>query len=74
MTIGRPTHAAPADGAAAAAAPVDINADFISLRNLRDAVAKELKVDPATLELSMGMSHDFDRAVRPLPPPPATPM
>ena len=30
----------------------------------RDAVAAELGLDPATLELSMGMSGDFEAAVR----------
>jgi len=40
------------------------NEDFISLRENREWVAKELGVDHAELELSMGMSEDFEGAIR----------
>lgn len=40
------------------------NEDFVKLREVRDAVAKELKVGPEELELSMGMSEDFESAIR----------
>ncbi len=36
---------------------------FESLSKLRDEVGKELDLIPNTLELSMGMSEDFDKAV-----------
>lgn len=39
------------------------NEDFVSLRETRDRVAKELGVDASELELSMGMSSDFEGAI-----------
>ena len=38
------------------------NEDFILLKEQRDLVAKELKLD-YELELSMGMSEDFEGAI-----------
>jgi len=40
------------------------NEDFITLRSTRDDLAKELGVEEGELELSMGMSEDFESAVR----------
>lgn len=40
------------------------NEDFDTLRKCRDEVAEELGVDKETLELSMGMSSDFEAAIR----------
>lgn len=40
------------------------NEDFNVLVRERDGVAKQLGLDPALLELSMGMSQDFEPAVR----------
>lgn len=40
------------------------NEDFVTLKEQRDLVAKELGLDPESLELSMGMSEDFEGAVR----------
>lgn len=39
------------------------NEDFVRLREERDAVAKELGIDQEELELSMGMSDDFEAAI-----------
>ncbi|KAG8418817.1 hypothetical protein J3459_012001 [Metarhizium acridum] len=39
------------------------NEDFIALKEQRDLVARELALDHGTLELSMGMSEDFEGAV-----------
>lgn len=39
------------------------NEDFICLREQRDLVARELGLDAAQLELSMGMSEDFEGAI-----------
>lgn len=39
------------------------NEDFVSLRECRDRVAKELGVDAEEMELSMGMSSDFEGAI-----------
>ena len=39
------------------------NEDFVLLRETRDIVARELGRDPETLELSMGMSDDFENAI-----------
>jgi uncharacterized pyridoxal phosphate-containing UPF0001 family protein len=47
-----------------ATTPETENEDFISLKEQRDLVAKELSLDPESLELSMGMSEDFEGAVR----------
>lgn len=57
MTIGalaRSEEASAADG---------INEDFVTLRDTRDKVAKELGIDASELELSMGMSSDFEAAI-----------
>ncbi|KAF4973395.1 hypothetical protein FSARC_289 [Fusarium sarcochroum] len=40
------------------------NEDFVTLKEQRDLVAKELSLDEDSLELSMGMSEDFEGAVR----------
>lgn len=40
------------------------NEDFINLRENRDWLAKELDLQPQDLELSMGMSQDFEGAIR----------
>ena len=40
------------------------NEDFMKLGEVRDAVAKELGVGREELELSMGMSEDFESAIR----------
>ncbi|KAK9438442.1 alanine racemase family protein (ISS) [Metarhizium brunneum] len=39
------------------------NDDFIALKQQRDLVARQLALDDARLELSMGMSEDFEGAV-----------
>ena len=47
-----------------ATSPDNENEDFICLRETRDQVAKELRFsNPERLELSMGMSEDFEGAV-----------
>ena len=40
------------------------NEDFVCLRDTRDRVARELGLDVHALELSIGMSEDFEGAVR----------
>jgi pyridoxal phosphate enzyme (YggS family) len=40
------------------------NEDFESLRKCRDLVAEELGLEKEELELSMGMSSDFEAAIR----------
>lgn len=40
------------------------NEDFIRLREVRDQVVKELGTQEGDLELSMGMSEDFESAIR----------
>lgn len=40
------------------------NEDFICLRETRDAVAQELDLPAGELELSMGMSADFEAAIK----------
>ncbi|KAL9602771.1 MAG: hypothetical protein Q9219_001614 [cf. Caloplaca sp. 3 TL-2023] len=40
------------------------NKDFITLREVRDRVAEELGLKETDLELSMGMSEDFESAIR----------
>lgn len=40
-----------------------INEDFVALRETRDKVAEELGVSAQDLELSMGMSSDFESAI-----------
>lgn len=43
---------------------IGINPDFKSLRDCRQPVADALGVQPESIELSMGMSGDFEHAVR----------
>ena len=40
------------------------NEDFIRLKEVRDQIVKELGLQEADLELSMGMSEDFESAIR----------
>ncbi|KAL8994786.1 MAG: hypothetical protein Q9188_006968 [Gyalolechia gomerana] len=40
------------------------NEDFVTLREVRDRVAEELGLKETELELSMGMSEDFESAIR----------
>ena len=40
-----------------------MNEDFVVLRETRDKVATELGIDIKELELSMGMSSDFEAAI-----------
>ena len=40
------------------------NEDFIRLKEVRDDVARKLGIDQKELELSMGMSEDFESAIR----------
>lgn len=40
------------------------NEDFVRLREVRDQVAQELGMQGGDLELSMGMSEDFESAIR----------
>lgn len=40
------------------------NEDFVKLMEVRDQVAKELGMEQGELELSMGMSEDFESAIR----------
>lgn len=44
-------------------APDVPNQDFLLLKKVRDEVAEEVGVEPGGLELSMGMSQDFEGAV-----------
>jgi pyridoxal phosphate enzyme (YggS family) len=44
--------------------PENENEDFVKLKETRDAVAKELGWEEGRLELSMGMSADFEGAIR----------
>ncbi|KAB2579932.1 putative family pyridoxal phosphate enzyme protein [Lasiodiplodia theobromae] len=46
-----------------ATTPETENEDFVTLRDVRDKVAKELGLGPDELELSMGMSSDFEGAI-----------
>jgi pyridoxal phosphate enzyme (YggS family) len=47
-----------------ATTPENENEDFITLREERDRVANELGLQAEALELSMGMSSDFEGAIR----------
>ena len=47
-----------------ATTPDTENEDFVALRNQRDLVAKELGIEAEKLELSMGMSEDFEGAIK----------
>ncbi|KAL8715168.1 MAG: hypothetical protein Q9220_001126 [cf. Caloplaca sp. 1 TL-2023] len=40
------------------------NEDFVVLREVRDMVAREMGIEKGELELSMGMSEDFESAIR----------
>lgn len=40
------------------------NEDFVTLRDQRDLVEKELGLEQGRLELSMGMSNDFEGAIK----------
>lgn len=40
------------------------NEDFVILKEVRDTVAKNLRMEESELELSMGMSDDYESAVR----------
>ena len=46
-----------------ATTPETENEDFECLRDTRDKMAKELGIAPEELELSMGMSEDFEGAI-----------
>ncbi|PSN71911.1 hypothetical protein BS50DRAFT_483880 [Corynespora cassiicola Philippines] len=46
-----------------ATTPENENEDFVALKETRDAVAKELGLKEEELELSMGMSADFEGAI-----------
>ncbi|EME76859.1 uncharacterized protein MYCFIDRAFT_53705 [Pseudocercospora fijiensis CIRAD86] len=46
-----------------ASSPDGVNEDFFTLRETRDKVAKELGIERSELELSMGMSQDFEAAI-----------
>jgi len=50
MTIGQPDYSSRPE-------------NFTCLAQCREAVAKELGLDPGSLELSMGMSGDFEQAI-----------
>ena len=41
----------------------NVNEDFVTLKETRDRVAKELGIEVSELELSMGMSSDFEAAI-----------
>jgi pyridoxal phosphate enzyme (YggS family) len=47
-----------------ATTPETENEDFVTLREQRDLVARELGLAEDRLELSMGMSEDFEGAIR----------
>jgi pyridoxal phosphate enzyme (YggS family) len=44
--------------------PENENEDFVKLKDVRDQVAKELGWEESKLELGMGMSADFEGAIR----------
>jgi uncharacterized pyridoxal phosphate-containing UPF0001 family protein len=58
MTIGAIARSKAATG------PDGENEDFVTLLRIRDQVAKGLDITPEELELSMGMSSDFEAAVK----------
>ena len=39
------------------------NPDFLCLKECREKVSKELGIDSKKIELSMGMSNDYEHAV-----------
>lgn len=47
-----------------ASTPETENEDFVRLREVRDQVANNLGIEKDELELSMGMSSDFEAAIR----------
>lgn len=47
-----------------ASTPETENEDFVRLREVRDQVARDLGIENNELELSMGMSSDFEAAIR----------
>lgn len=40
------------------------NPDFLCLKECRETLVKELDMDSKQIELSMGMSNDYEHAVR----------
>lgn len=40
-----------------------VNMDFVRLHQVRNEIAEKLSIEPSELELSMGMSNDFDEAI-----------
>lgn len=46
-----------------ASTPETENEDFVTLRHVRDQVAKDLGIEAKDLELSMGMSSDYEAAI-----------
>ena len=40
-----------------------LNEDFVELKRVRDLVVRDLGLEEAELELSMGMSEDFENAI-----------
>lgn len=57
MTIGAIARSQEASG------PDALNEDFVTLRETRDKVAADLGIDASELQLSMGMSSDFEAAI-----------
>lgn len=57
MTIGAIARSQAADS------PEAVNEDFVRLKETRDKVAQELGLEEKELELSMGMSADFEAAI-----------
>lgn len=47
-----------------ASTPETENEDFATLKNVRDQLVKDLGIDTNDLELSMGMSSDYEAAIR----------
>ena len=47
-----------------ATTPENENEDFVTLKEQKDLVEKELGLDEGSLELSMGMSEDFEGAIK----------
>ncbi len=40
-----------------------LNPDFVSLVDIKQSICDKFNIDAQKLELSMGMSHDFEQAV-----------
>jgi len=51
-------------GNSVAASTEGDNPDFLKLRQVRKKISEDLKLDESDLELSMGMSKDFEDAIR----------